>query len=942
MECAGSGHPVCGAANAAPPHGIDDRRSAEAVRAGPQIFVSGRPWPGGAEHDACHLRRVSRSIQAMKVNPPASPGASVSSPSAVQEAAGTQPATEPSASRAHAAGSPLASLAELSQTRRAGVKRPAGDDGAGSSSEPPRKMPRRSVKFAMSFREGAPRRPALARHSATDAEQADINRQIETNQRAFLVQKLEAKQPVVRLLQSELGAEIARHLPAQDQHRLDATLARSPEARYEHARLLPPQMGGAYLNRDEEALALALAETDSHGAPLSADARLDRAGWLLLAGTRAAALPDVQLIGRMRRAVRQARVTLFQTFDRAGPAAQAEALRRLIGACAYAGSQADALRWTREALGEQRFYSLPPGERADALAELAEHLDNAEAMEWDRLDDFTDLAMRAEHERTLARLHTNGLASTLPMMLDAARRIGPMPSDAAELLMQSVVNMARRSMPAPATQQVMLDLFSILLPHLQGNARADGGARLMAMLPELPAIGDQLRLFNGILRRPPGTPPSENRLSHLDVAGQYALTQAVFSQLANMGEHVMREEAMKLLDNQLAPGRLGRFPGAALESLLTDAARLPVPASSRPQLLSIVERALEALPGERIARPLRKLLERAIQPPAWHLDAREAAAWHDISPRLMQAWHHLLPRLPAVQRADALAFAVTRVPGLLPLALGQLAAVTVDEHRAMLRGIEDPLRTAFADTIAHTLVGSPGLLYDAIRHALSIAPVERRTTVVASLAATLAWTATAVSSPFRDNVALLMEAIGRQCLGAVPREQLESTLAAFFRRGELPSLPSLAAQHLRSLNLADEARVLAGLTNAVASLDPPTRALVFSFVMERLAAQAAGQAGAFARIAAGLPPDVARTWAGQLQTELDAELGLRLASGPRATVDPPHMERLAAEAGRALEFRLSSQPGPSEARGDAWNRYGTAVAMIEALHAHHPGPGPYA
>ncbi|MFV8630877.1 hypothetical protein ACNRDB_15605 [Ralstonia pseudosolanacearum] len=231
---------MCGAANAAPPHGIDDRRSAEAVRAGPQIFVSGRPWPGGAEHDACHLRRVSRSIQAMKVNPPASPGASVSSPSAVQEAAGTQPATEPSASRAHAAGSPLASLAELSQTRRAGVKRPAGDDGAGSSSEPPRKMPRRSVKFATSFREGAPRRPALARHSATDAEQAHINRQIETNQRAFLVQKLEAKQPVVRLLQSELGAEIARHLPAQDQHRLDATLARSPEARYEHARLLPP------------------------------------------------------------------------------------------------------------------------------------------------------------------------------------------------------------------------------------------------------------------------------------------------------------------------------------------------------------------------------------------------------------------------------------------------------------------------------------------------------------------------------------------------------------------------------------------------------------------------------------------------------------------------------------------------------------------------------
>ncbi|WP_247421274.1 hypothetical protein [Ralstonia pseudosolanacearum] len=879
----------------------------------------------------------------MKVNPPASPGASVAPPSATQEAAGAQPSsTEPSGSRTHAAGSPLASLAELSQTRRAGVKRPAGDDDAGSSSEPPRKMPRRSVKFAMSFREGGPPRPALVRHEATDADQADINEQIETNQRAFLVQQLEAKQPVVRLLQSELGAEIARHLPAQDQHRLDEALARSPEARYEHARLLPPQMGGAYLNRDEEALALVLAETDAHGAPLSADARLERAGWLLLAGTQAAALPDVQVIGGMRRAVRQARVTLFQTFDRAGPAAQAEALRRLIGACAYAGSQVDALRWTREALGEQRFYSLPPDERADALAELAEHLDNAEETEWDRLDHFTDSAMRAERERTLAQLHTNGLAYTVPMMLDAARRIGPMPSDAAELLMQSVVNMARRLMPAPATQQVMLDLFCTLLPQLQGNARASAGARLMAMLPELPAIGDQLRLFNRILLCPHGTPPSENRLSHLDVAGQYALTQAVFSQLPNMGEHTMREEAMKLLDNQLAPGRLGRFPGAALESLLTDAARLPVPASSRPQLLSIVERTLEVLPGEHIARPLRKLLERAIQPPAWHLDAREAAAWHDISPRLMQSWHQLLPRLPAVQRADALAFAVVNVPDLLPIALGQLAAVTIDEHRAMLRGIDDPLRTAFADTIAGTLVGSPDLLHDVIYHALSISPGGQRTTVVASLAATLAWAATAVSSQFRDNVALLMEEIGRRLLGAVPHEQLESTLAAFFRHSELPLLPSLAARHLRRLNLADEAPVLAGLTNAVAPLDPPTRALVFSFVTERLAAQTAGQAGAFARIAKGLLPDVARTWAEQLQTELDAELGLSLASGPRATVEPPHLERRAAEAGQALEIRLSSQPGPSEAHGDAWNRYGTAVAMIEALHAQHPGPDPHA
>lgn len=311
--------------------------------------------------------------------------------------------------------------------------------------------------------------------------------------------------------------------------------------------------------------------------------------------------------------------------------------------------------------------------------------------------------------------------------------------------------------------------------------------------------------------------------------------------------------------------------------------------------------------------------------------------WNDISPRLMQAWHHLIPRLPAVQRADELVFAVANVPDLVPNSLGQLAAATVDEHRAMLRSIGDPWRTAFADAIVNALVRSPGLLYDALHQALSIAPAGQRTTVVASLVATLAWAATAASSPFRDSVALLMEEAGRQLLGAVPPDGLESVLAAFFRRSELPLLPSLAAQHLRSLNPADEERVLAALTNEAAWLDPTTRALVFSCVTERLAAHASGQADRFARIARGLPPDVARTWAAQLQTELDAELGPRLASGPRAAAGATHMERLAAGADPTLELRLASRPGPSEAQGDAWNRYGTALAMIEALHARYAG-----
>ncbi|MHA6890031.1 hypothetical protein [Ralstonia pseudosolanacearum] len=220
----------------------------------------------------------------MKVSRPPSPPSSPSSPSAAVGQSGLGERGEPSGSQQHAAGGPLAALADLNQARRSALKRALGDDGAGESAA---KRPRHSVIFAMSFSGHEPLRLPLVRQPVIDRDQRRVNRRIRRNQAAFAKRQLIAKQPVARLLQGELAPEIGRHLPPGDQRRLEAVLPRPAEARYAHARGLPPALAGVYLNRDEEALMLATADTDTHGAPLSADALLDRAGWLAAAGRHA-------------------------------------------------------------------------------------------------------------------------------------------------------------------------------------------------------------------------------------------------------------------------------------------------------------------------------------------------------------------------------------------------------------------------------------------------------------------------------------------------------------------------------------------------------------------------------------------------------------------------------------------------------------------------------
>ncbi|KFX82822.1 type III effector protein [Ralstonia solanacearum] len=874
----------------------------------------------------------------MKVSRSPSPP---SSPSAADGQPGLREHVESSGSQQHAASGPLASLADLNQARRSALKRPLGDDGtsgSGGSGEPAAKKPRHSVTFAMPFSGKEPSRRPLLRQPVTDPDQRRVNQQIRRNQAAFAKRQLIAKLPVARLLQGELASEIGGHLPPGDQRRLDAVLPRSAEARYAHARGLPPALAGVYLNRDREALMLATADTDTHGVPLSADALLDRAGWLLQAGTRAAATPGVNVTNRIRDAMDEAEARLLDTFDRAGPQARAEAVRHLIASCAHAGALDDAQRFAQTALSPQRFHALPSAEQPGALAALVEHLDIVEEMEWDRTAAIEDGEMRQEREAELEDQRFKGMSATMPLLLDAARRIGQVPSEAACLTVRSVVSLVDRLVPDAATQRAALDLLDTQLPHLQGDDRSAAIERLASILSHFEQPGQQWRVLDMLSRRAPGTAPSEDRLSHLNPAARVGVIHAVFHQLAEVADDSVRSRALTLLDNQLEPGRLGHFPNEALQSILTDAVMLDVPANSRQRLFALVERTLDALPGERIAQPLRQMFRRAVQPPVADLTELEQQVWAGLNQRMQQAWLRLLPRVPAAPRADLLAFTVTVAPQMLSVALSELVAGAPDTHRTMLAGIVEPQREFLASLIVHTWMQVEGPMPALTHQIVSAQPPAQQATAAASLAATFAWAASAVSAELREAAALAMEAAAMGVFSAVPADQLVPTLAACIRRDEFPLLPAVASLHLRNLHLADEARVLAALTHALSGDAPRTRELALAFVEARLAACVSGQPDGFARLARQVSTDDAHTWAMQLQAELDGELALQLATQPRAEMLHTRVERMDAGTNDMLELRLAADAGPSLAPIDTHRRHAMARAMLDALHARLADP----
>ncbi|MHA6882672.1 type III effector protein [Ralstonia pseudosolanacearum] len=874
----------------------------------------------------------------MKVSRPPSPPSSPSSPSAAVGQSGLGERGDPSGSQPHAAGGPLAALADLNQARRSALKRALGDDGAGSSGESAAKRLRHSVIFAMSFSGHEPSRLPLVRQPVTDRDQRRVNRRIRRNQAAFAKRQLIAKQPVARLLQGELAPEIGRHLPPGDQRRLEAVLPRSAEARYAHARGLPPALAGVYLNRDEEALMLATADTDTHGAPLSADALLDRAGWLLQAGTRAAATPGVNATDRIRDAMDEAEARVLEIFDRAGPRARAEAVRHLIASCAYAGALDDALRFAQTALAPQRFHALPSAEQPGALAALLEHLDTVEEMEWDQAAAIEEDEMRQEREAELEDQRFEGMSATMPLLLAAARRIGQVPSEAACRTVRTVVSLIDRRVPDAATQQVVLDLLDTQLPHLQGDDRSVAIERLATILGCFGQPGLQRRVLDMLSRRAPGTPPSEDRLSHLNPAARVGVIDALFHQLAEVTDDGVRSRALTLLDNQLEPGRLAHFPNEALQSILTDAVMLDVPANSRQPLFALVARALDVLPGERIAQPLRQMFRRAIQPPVADLPELEQQAWAGLNQRMQQAWWGLLPRVPAAPRADLLAFTVTVAPEMMSVALSELVAGAPDTHRAMLAGIAEPQREFFASLVVHAWMQAVGPMPALTHQIVSAQPPAQQATAAASLAATFAWAASAASAELRETAAPAMEAAAMSVFSAVPPDLLVPALAAYIRRDEFPLLPAVASLHLRNLRLADEARVLAALTNALSGEAPRTRELALAFVAARLAACVSGQPDGFARLARQVPTDEAHTWAMQLQAELDEELALQLAMQPRAEMWHTRVERMDAGTNDMLALRLAADPGPRLAPIDTHSPYAMAHAMLGALQARLADP----
>mgnify|MGYP001552041233 FL=1 len=303
------------------------------------------------------------------------------------------------------------------------------------------------------------------------------------------------RQPMARFLRSGPIAHIASRLQPPSQRRLFDALLCTPEERYGYLELMSPESAGRYLlrNRDPDVLMHALAQAgmdDLHGVPRP-DVVVDRCGWLLRAGATAAVKLNARVPRQARGALAQAQEQLLEQFDQAGRSARAGAVRNIIGASAVASTLEDAFRLAQTALAPQRFHALPLGERADALATLAEAIGDAAYMSWQHLEEVPEGRRRDALERHLTLRLDEGLAQTVPMMFDEARRLSPIPSDAAQVIVTSLISALEYTPPPVPTQQLILDLFDTQLPYLEGADRDLTLARLaesIALLPSTAAL----------------------------------------------------------------------------------------------------------------------------------------------------------------------------------------------------------------------------------------------------------------------------------------------------------------------------------------------------------------------------------------------------------------------------------------------------------------------
>jgi hypothetical protein len=740
---------------------------------------------------------INRSHASSASNEPQSPS---------EEPRGPASAVQPEmATAAEEQGGALASLAGRRRSRSPDVEEGSEQAGPSSGAQRPRKQLRaaRRVRFAEPSGEGSssagrpsPSQPmermrAMPRHEADDPEQRSINERIAHNQRVLVNRLHVERQPATEVLQQDwLLAEAGQHLTPSEQHTfLNEVLHLSEEARAEFARLLPAGHGGAYLSRDEEALAHSL----GGGPP---DVIVRRASRLMRAGLTGQHFPGAAPSELMSRTVAQAEAELREHFEHGGPTSQAEAVVDVIGSVLFARTLEDAHRLAQLALQPRYFRALPESQRATMLWLLTNSLLSANSFGWmDPGSPATGAAQgeaaapaaNADAERigAFAALHRNSLAEIIPLVLDAARNTASMSSASAHGISYGMAQMVGRGMPDVQAQRALLDIYDLLLPHVHGDERGPVYTDLAAMMSALGGPGLQRRAFNMVTQHRPGTSRANDWLAHLDPAARTRVLLTMIYQLNTLGDE-LRHDAFGLLSDQTAPGIIERFSGDERRRLLERASELGVPQGDNLRLLGIVGRLLDRAPADEVVQSLGVLLGHAGT-------AVEDDALYD------EVWamcDRFLPQLPADRSANLLAHAVAVDIGYVPEVMRRFVGAQPNRLYAMLAALNDNRSQPLANELVERAIDDPDELHQTLQAVIDEQPQAHRAAAASSIVQVLAWAAGAQPEAERPQAIgnVLREAT--RIVNDAPVQARAEILAAYLRAAPSSGVGVMAFRYL--------------------------------------------------------------------------------------------------------------------------------------------------
>ncbi|HVW50439.1 MAG TPA: hypothetical protein VHC91_08525 [Trinickia sp.] len=767
----------------------------------------------------------------------------------------------------HERGGALESLAGRRRSRSPDGVEASEQAGSSSSEERPRKKLRSAlrVRFAEAEAEGSTnagklahaqpmaRLHAMPRHEADDPDQRRINEQVAHNQRMLIDRLHVLRQPAAGLMtQDWFLAEAGQYLTPSEQHSFLNDVLHLPEqARAEFARLLPAGHAGAYLLRDEEALA----HTLGGAVP---DVIVRRASWLMRAGLAGRIFPGGGSSASMARAIERAEADLREYFEHAGPGSQAQAVLNLVGSVLFAPTLSDANRFTQLALQPRHFRALPEGQRATTLWLLTHSLLSANTFAWMELPSTgggNGVAGAApDHEANAARieafvaLHRSGLAENLPLLLDAARgTAAPMSSNAAHGILSSLGQLARRGMPDVPAQRALLDLHDLLLDRLDSPERGPVYAGLAEMTQAFGEPGLQRRAFDLLTRHEPGASRTNDWLAHLDGEARVSVLTTMLNQLSALSDE-MRDNAFGLLSDQMAPGIIERFPIDARRRLLEEARDLTLPPGDNLRLLAIVGRLLDHASIDEIEESLRVLFGHADVAP--EDDALEDA--------VVQMWDRFLPQLPADRSGHLLAHAVAVDSAYLTFAMRRFIGVDANRLHAMLAALTDQRSQPLANEFVERGIDEPDALHATLQAILDERPPAVRAGAATSTVQVLFWAATAMPEAQRPQAMRNSARQAIRIINATPVQARAALLAAYLRPEPSGRVATVAFRYLAAAMSAGGAQQFHRWLDTVPVAERLSMATGVARLLPSIREQ--GQAAQAATLVEGIYPRSLASW----------------------------------------------------------------------------------